>query len=93
MTAPLDLVDRKAVFEVINTAKNYREGQTQRSAIFEGVSALPSYPAPAEDAKPIAWAIKDYADGWIVTDNATEASKYEADGGLVKPLYFATGAK
>jgi hypothetical protein len=46
---------------------------------------------PPESVEPVAWRVKDFADGWILYDNQSEAehdARHMADN-LVQPLYAA----
>ena len=42
--------------------------------------------------RPVAWRVKDYADGWIIfQDEAAAYKEHEATGGLLQGLYVRDG--
>ena len=41
----------------------------------------------SEEAKPVAWRVKDYADGWTVYQYEHEAHRAARNGNLIEPLY------
>ena len=57
------------------------------------IEAVLAHREPALDEgekyrKPVAWRVKDFADGWIVFDTERSAQRYaEGAGNLVQPLY------
>jgi hypothetical protein len=44
-------------------------------------------PPPPVEVEPVAWRVKDFADGWICTDDADFVRGAVQDGVLVQPLY------
>ena len=57
--------------------------------VLKAFAALAS-PAPAESGEPVAWRVKDFADGWIYhTDEARALRLAEhMSGALVHPVYL-----
>jgi len=51
-------------------------------------TTLPASPAPSR-VEPVAWRVKDFADGWFFygKDQEPEATRAQVDGFLVQPLY------
>ena len=42
--------------------------------------------------RPVAWRVKDYADGWIIFQNENDAYMYaESTGALIQALYVRDG--
>jgi hypothetical protein len=37
--------------------------------------------------EPVAWRVKDYADGWILCDSEAKANSCAGDGAIIEPLY------
>jgi hypothetical protein len=47
-------------------------------------------PLPKQsDAKPVAWRVRDFGDGWILCHSRKQAEKEADAGNLVQPLYTA----
>jgi hypothetical protein len=48
--------------------------------------------AAALQKRPVAWRVKDYADGWIVFQNENDANTYASSvGALIQGLYSREG--
>lgn len=48
----------------------------------------PAHGGTAMSDKPVAWRVKDFADGWIIYQSEEEAKRYAVSAGnLVEPLY------
>ena len=46
------------------------------------------------EPEPVAWRVRDYADGWIIFKNFEAAKRTADDGGaLIEPLYAMHAAK
>jgi hypothetical protein len=44
--------------------------------------------AAQPERKPVAWRVKDFADGWIIFQNPADAARYHEDtGALIEELY------
>ena len=54
-----------------------------------------SFMIPLEDGpKPVAWRVKDFADGWILCHSEAQAKREaEGAGNLIQPLYLADAFK
>lgn len=65
------------------------EGVSVDESAAQGTTALrPEAPLSGGYGEPVAWRVKDYADGWIIFQKESAAAAYRAEtGALMEPLY------
>ena len=64
-------------------------GSSVDESAAQGTTALrPEAPLSGGYGEPVAWRVKDYADGWIIYQQESAAAAYRAEtGALMEPLY------
>src|SRR5665213_315815 len=66
------------------------EGAERAADMFEALAQPAPLSVPADAAQPVAFRVKDFADGWILCHSRDFADSMAHDyGSLVQPLYAA----
>jgi hypothetical protein len=66
------------------------EGDEERRTSADAILALLAQPVLGGEFEPVAWRVKDYADGWILCQTKAYADHLSTNGNLVQPLYLAS---
>jgi len=84
--------DARAILALLQAAREeaYKEGWNDREDdLIAGVNRIAPEEASQGAGEPVAWRVKDFADGWFFygKNQEAEATRAQVDGFLVQPLY------